>query len=117
MGISAIHNSHSSSVYNAAFPYGAATLAVGVVGATIALTASSTAATFLGIAVGLCAAYAFMGVVACALASRDPKQFEDNVGKTMVTFGSMALAEIISTVVQTVLINLVLNLVNGKNRN
>lgn len=111
MGFSIIHNSHStSSVFNTALPYGAATLAVGAVGATLALTASSTIATFLGIAVGLCAAYAFMGVIACALASRDAKQFEENIGKTMITFGSIALADIISLVVQRVLINFVDNL-------
>lgn len=106
-----------TSTFNAALPYGVATLAAGALGATIALTVTSTVATIAGAVVALFSAYAFIGVIACGCTSRNTQEFQERIGKMMFTFGSFALAEILTTVAQTVIQQMVLNCLNSKRSN
>lgn len=103
------------STFRTALPYAAITLGTGIAGAVLSITASSTAVAVAGVAVALFGAYAFYGVVSCGLLHRDdPKAFQDNVGKHVATAFGFALTNIITTVAETVLSNMINNWLNGR---
>lgn len=92
------------STFNTALPYGIATLAVGVAGLAVAVTATSTAAIVAAAIFATMGAYGFIGVVGCGIMySGDPQGFKDNVGKAMVTMAGTALTQIITNVAQALI--------------
>ena len=98
----------SLTTFDAAKPYGAATLAVGAAGAILAVSAASTAAIITGVALAIIGAYALIGVIACYLAHSDsPALFQKEVGKFMLSTASIGLADIIATVAKAVVLKLI----------
>ena len=103
--------------FRTALPYGIGALAVGAIGAGIALTASTTVATVAGVALALFGATAFYGVVACGFAHRGkPEAFQRNIGSFMATAAGAVISNMISTVANAVLINMVTDCINNRRR-
>lgn len=95
------------SVFYTAMPHGVTALAVGGMGAVMAASAASTFFAVVGVVMALAGAYAFFGVIGCAVAhSGDPEGYHKNIGKVLVTVMGSAIADMISTVAQVVLVRL-----------
>ena len=98
------------STYNVAIPYAVTSLAIGTAGAVIAFASTSTAAAVSGVALALIGAYAFIGVVVCAMHnSNSPTAFKRDLGPTLLTFAGTAIADLIHIVAKVVIIDLVSN--------
>lgn len=106
MSLSAVQ---PQSMFATALPYGAATLAVGVVGAITAIGAVSTIGIIMGIALGVLGGYGFIGVLSCAFASRNADEFNQNVWKHMATAAGVGASDIIVLVVKSVIMDLIFN--------
>ncbi|NGX37698.1 MAG: hypothetical protein K1000chlam2_00860 [Chlamydiae bacterium] len=99
---------HALTTFDAAKPYGGATLAVGAIGALVAINATSTAAIVMSVALAIIGAYAFIGVLACYWKhSDDPAKFQKEVGKFMLTTASAGIADLIATVAKAVVLRLI----------
>jgi len=92
----------NNSTHVAAVPYGAATLAVGAIGAGLALLAAATALKVAGIVIGLFGVYAFGGVLFCAVRhSHSADAFRANVHDYIAASFGIALSTMIEQVART----------------
>ncbi len=104
-----------TTTFRTALPYAFGTLATGIAGAVLAVTATSTVQAVAGVAMGLFGSYAFFGVVHCGVQnSGRPEGFKREVWQYVATSAGAAVTDIIATVVRTVLINLLDNWLNGR---
>lgn len=111
MALSAVQ---SHSMFNTALPYGAATLAIGVVGAITAVAAYSTIGLIMGIALGILGGFGFWGVVTCGLASRTSDEFHQNIWTHMATAAGAGIASMIQFTIQIVIAKVIDGLFNRR---
>ncbi|MBM3192442.1 MAG: hypothetical protein FJZ63_07330 [Chlamydiae bacterium] len=102
------------SVFRAGLPYGVATLAVGVIGAYVAVTTASTAAAVAGVALGLFGAYGAIVTMVTAYYSKDAADFKSKIHKALGATAVAVVSQIISTVAEAVLNNLIGKWLSGK---
>lgn len=85
----------SSSMFRTAAPYGGAVLAVGLLGAYVAVAAFSTVIKIIGVAVAFFGAYAFLNVVQAGTKASTDQEFHSSLGKTLVISAGSAIYSMI----------------------
>lgn len=107
---------HTSTFYTA-LPYAALTLGTAIAGATVAITAGSSAVAVSGIAIAFFGSYAFFGVVTCGTRhASNPKGFQEEIGKYVATAAGMAVTNIVSTIANVILIQTINDCLYPKRR-
>ena len=101
----------NESTFWTAVPYAAGSLAVGVGGALLALTAAVTAVKVTGIVLGFLGTYAFFATVVCGFRyAGDPEGFQNNIDQFLLVSAGVAVAEIIHQVVTVALQRMIYSL-------
>jgi len=87
------------STFNTAMPYGIATLAIGVLGGSLAVMATATMIKVIGICAAIIGAYGFFAIVICGFVNSDnPQKFKEELPKYATTMIGSAIADIISKI-------------------
>ncbi len=106
MSLEQAANPQQQSIFKTAFPYGAASLALGAAGAATAIICTATALKVLGIVGAVIGAYSFFAVVACGLFNNS-SEFTKELPKYMSTIVGSAVADIIKNIALEVLSGLI----------
>jgi len=99
--------------FEKALPYGGFTITLSLTGALLA-TAACTATKVMGIFIGIIGIYAFFSVVLCGVKnSNNPRQFQKEIHKAMITSAGTAIVSIVDQIVRSALDALIDKLIYG----
>ncbi len=102
-----------TTTFEKAFLYGGVTITLSLTGAFLA-TAACTATKVMGIFIAIIGIYTFLSVVLCGIKNADnPKQFQKEIHKAMVTSAGAAIVSVVDQIVRSALDALIDKLIYG----
>lgn len=110
------NSSNNTSTFMAALPYAVSTIALGCIGAVVALVCASTVLKVVGVIAALMGTYAFLATVMCGvLHSGNPAAFKKDIGKYIATGMGSAITSIIEQVARSVLQGIINSFLGKRN--